>query len=66
MIGLQPMSCGVGVTLNCSGRLGGGPPGVHVVGGNSMGLFQVTHDLDPRKETLESRKSMPVTKETNR
>ena len=28
ILGLQPMSCGVGVTLNCGGRLGGGQPGV--------------------------------------
>ena len=32
MIGLQPVSCPVGVTVNWSGRVGGGPPAVRGAG----------------------------------
>ena len=44
-------------------RLGGAAVGA--VGGNSMSRAQFPQDFDPRKETLESRRSMAGTKGTN-
>ena len=71
MIGLQPMSCGVGETLNCSGRLGAGQPGVRCAGTQRLVprqgriLIHERNRWSPGDPCLDPREQMEVVQNSN-